>query len=87
MLSKREKVRDDVKQVLKIRHDVKTYVMRYLYSIDRRESVKTNAFMKWTQSKALLLCPHITILLVVNDFIHSSIPDRYTVINRLIIIQ
>ena len=27
--------------------------------------VNTNAFMKWTQSKALLLCPHIMILLFV----------------------
>ena len=41
--------------------------------------VKTNAFMKWTQSKALLLCPHIMILLFVNDLINSSIPNRDTV--------
>ena len=30
-----------------------------------------DAFMEWTQSKALLLCLHIIILLFVNDFIHS----------------
>ena len=32
--------------------------------------IKTNAFMKLTQSKALLLCPEIMIVLFVNDFIH-----------------